>query len=172
LEVRDTAHILDFGTRDRLVIGNGRQHLESGTRELLDLGLLLADQETQIGCRTKRPAVAHPNQIDAAMRVAFAKPRHDGLDRNIVGEFAGNQFFRDRRAGGKHQRLSDPLSLGQRPFLQGIKRYRPVSSILARHGAVLGLPGFVIIGNGTHMAGIHRHGLLPAPRAASTGRRM
>jgi hypothetical protein len=48
------------------VIGDGRQDLETGARELLDLGLLLADQETEIGCCAERPAVADADQIDAA----------------------------------------------------------------------------------------------------------
>src|SRR5690606_31017751 len=72
----DAANILDLRPRHRLVIGDNRQHLQSGTGKLADLVVILADHEGEVRRGAEGPAVAAANQVDTAKGIDIGETPH------------------------------------------------------------------------------------------------
>ncbi len=69
LRDRDAADLLDVGARHRLMIGDDRERLERGARQLALFFPLARQQPGEIFGGPKRPAPGDPHEIDAAAGV-------------------------------------------------------------------------------------------------------
>src|SRR5690606_38977931 len=65
----DPSNVLDLRTRDGLVIGNDRKHLQRSTRKLLLLHRVPAHEERQVAGSAERPGIANAHEVDAAPRI-------------------------------------------------------------------------------------------------------
>src|ERR1700676_5041182 len=66
----DAADRLDVGPRHRLVIGDDRQRLEGGARELLLLDGIAAEQKGEIGGGAEAPLAGDLDEIDTMIGAA------------------------------------------------------------------------------------------------------
>ena len=125
----DTAYFLDFGTGDRLMIGDDRQHLERGARQRAFLLLCRVQTRGDVGTGAKGESVADAAQLDPACPVEARLDQRQQLIklhviRKLVLQFTGPDRFLRREDNGLDRR---------RPALQrnaaGVRRVRILAAI-------------------------------------------
>ena len=122
----DASNFLDFGAGDRLMIGDDRERLDGGARQLAGDIHIAPQHIRQIPGRAHGPAVGDSHQIDPAPGVGRLELGEQRLDVGILRQKLGQAARVKRRAGGEQQGLENTQALRvlAHGVLSALRRYK------------------------------------------------
>ena len=110
----DAADFLDLNARHRLMVGDHRQRLDRGARQLLRDHGFLGEQPRQVAGGAERPLGAELHQVDAARRVLRLQGAQRLAHVDLLRQPRAERLLVERRGRGEQQSLEQAQVLGTR----------------------------------------------------------